>query len=266
MKQQSSKSSRLWCILLSAIVNWAISQSAAAFDPTANLQFITENYPPYNYLDNDRLTGISVDLLDQIFIKLGSDKTRKDVSVHPWARGYRTILTVPNTVLFVMTRNPKREGLFRWVGPVTSTPIVLLARKDRGLKFATLEEVHKGTIVAIGSDIGDLILDTYHVPMQNRQTVPYPDIAAKMLISNRIDMWAYGYTAAMWLLKQEGVKTSDFEVVWDFGSAGDNYYAFHRDTPDAVINQFQEALDALKEDDVGGGVSTYQSILNSYLR
>ncbi|OZG72249.1 amino acid ABC transporter substrate-binding protein [Hahella sp. CCB-MM4] len=250
----------LFCALLLA------PQIQAATDPTHGLRFMTEDYPPFNYVDHGRLTGISVDLLEQIFAKLGSTKTREDVMVHPWARGYHTIMTVPNTVLFVMTRNPKREGLVRWVGPVAASPIVLLARKDRHLKVNSLADVAEYSVVAIKSDIADLVLDDHNIPAKNRQVVPYPDIAARMLNSRRIDMWSYGHLAALWLLKQEGAKTDEFEVVWDFGSAGDNYYAFHKDTPDAVINAFQKALDSLKTDDNGDGISTYQTILNKYMR
>ncbi|WP_020409051.1 substrate-binding periplasmic protein [Hahella ganghwensis] len=247
-------------------VLWMVRPGYAADDPTRGLRFMTEDYPPFNYLENGQLTGISVDLLEQIFIKLGSRKTRDDVMVHPWARGYHTVMTVPNTVLFVMTRNPRREGLVQWVGPVAASPIVLLARKEQNLKINSVEDIADYSVVAIKSDIADLVLDEHKVPASSRQIVPYPDIAARMLASRRIDMWSYGKLAALWLLKQEGANPSEFEVVWNFGSAGDNFYAFHIDTSEEVVKAFQEALDALKSDGQNGEASTYDRILEKYMR
>ncbi len=78
------------------------------------------------------------------------------------------------------------------------------------------------------------MLDTAEIPRRTRRTVSHTDIAARMLISSRIAMWAYGYEAALWLLNKEGGKGADFEVVWDFGSAGENYYALSDIAPSFV--------------------------------
>ncbi len=62
MKRLCSKSNDQKRLLLSIIWLWIFLQQAAAADPTQGLKFITEDYPPFNYVDNNHLTGISVDL------------------------------------------------------------------------------------------------------------------------------------------------------------------------------------------------------------
>ncbi|WP_157496967.1 substrate-binding periplasmic protein [Hahella ganghwensis] len=242
-----------------------LSSSGQAADPAASLRFITENSPPYNYVDNDQLTGSSVEILEEMFRRIGSRKRRKDIELHPWARGYRTVLNEPNTVLFSTRRSPDREDLFRWVGPVATAPVVLMARKKRNFEVQQLSDLNGLSVVAVGSDMGELMLNTYKVPNNIRQTVSHPDIAARMLIFGRIDLWSYGQRTALWLLKQQGAQPQDFEPVWSFGSAGDLYFAFHRDTPDSILLLFQSALDTLKAEQREDGRSVYDAILRSYV-
>ena len=240
------------------------AQSSAA-DPAANIRFITENSPPYNYVDDGKLVGSSVDLLIEVFRLIGSFKARGDIELHPWARGYHIVQEEPGTVLFSTRRSPERESLFRWVGPVAISPVVLMARKKRDFEVHDLADLNRLSIVAVGSDMGEIMLNTHHIPDNIRQTVSYPDIAARMLIFNRIDLWSYGQRTALWLIKQQGGQPSEYEPVWSFGSAGGLYLAFHRDTPDSTIELFQSALDQLKTDQPEGGLSTYDRILNSYI-
>ncbi len=250
------------CLALSLLL---ASSPVMAADPAARLRFITESSPPYNFVVDNELTGSSVDILDEIFRRIGSHKTRKDIELHPWARGYRMVLNEPNTVLFSTRRSADREDLFRWVGPVATAPVVLMARKKRNFELFQLSDLHGLSVVAVGSDMGELMLDTYKIPKNIRQTVSHPDIAARMLIFGRIDLWSYGQRTALWLLKQQGAQPQDFEPVWSFGSAGDLYFAFHRDTPDSTLQIFQKALDELKSEQREDGLSVYEAILKSYV-
>ncbi len=251
-------------ILLTLLIIFS-SGSIFAADPAANIRFITENSPPYNYIENGKLVGSSVDLLIEIFRNIGSLKARGDIELHPWARGYRLVQNEPGTVLFSTRRSPEREGLFRWVGPVAISPVVLMAKKKRDFELQSLADLTGLSVVTVRSDMGEIMLNTNNVSTNIRQTVAYPDIAARMLIHGRIDMWSYGQRTALWLLKQQGAKPSDFEPVWSFGSAGGLYLAFHHDTPDSTIERFQSALDSLKRNQPDGGLSTYERILNSYI-
>ncbi|AZZ94226.1 transporter substrate-binding domain-containing protein [Hahella sp. KA22] len=254
-----------WRSLLLTFSLLAQSSLTIAADPAAGLRFITEESPPYNYTENGQLKGSSVDLLEAVLQIIGSKQTRKDIQVHPWARGYRMVLNEPNTMLFSTRRNPDREDLFRWVGPVATSPVVLMARKRRDFEVKQLSDLGDLSVVAVASDMGEQVLDAYHIPKDIRQTVSHPDIAARMLIFRRIHMWSYGQRTALWLLKQQGAKVEDYEPVWSFGSAGDLYFAFHKDTPEETIQLFQHVLDQLKNDPGDDGLSTYERVLKSYV-
>ena len=55
-------------IIISIFILLSLNLSSQAEESADNdLTIMTENYPPYNMLENDSLTGISVDLLEAMF-------------------------------------------------------------------------------------------------------------------------------------------------------------------------------------------------------
>jgi len=95
-----------------------------------NFVIMTEQYPPYNFEQNGLLKGIATDIMVEMFKRDGSKKTIKDIQLLPWARGYKDVQDKPNTILFAMTRSAEREKMFKWVGPISPTKIVLHAKKS----------------------------------------------------------------------------------------------------------------------------------------
>ena len=102
----------------------ASNQTVSAKD----LTYITEQYPPYNYQEDGRLQGISVDLLEKVWERLSVNLNRSAIQLLPWTEGYQRTLKENNTVLFTTFRIPEREQLFKWVGPIASGRDVLLAK------------------------------------------------------------------------------------------------------------------------------------------
>ncbi len=82
-----------------------------------DLMFLTEHYPPLNYEEDGKLQGIAVEALVEMFKLVDAEKTIKDVKLWPWARGYRSVLSKKNTVLFSMARTEARENLWKMMRP-----------------------------------------------------------------------------------------------------------------------------------------------------
>jgi polar amino acid transport system substrate-binding protein len=212
-----------------------------------DLTFITEEYAPLNFQKDGKVQGVAVDALTEIFKLIGSKKTAGDIKLWPWARGYETALKEKNTALFAMTRTEARENLFKWVGPIMPSRIVLIAKKARGINIKAPEDINKSNykIGVVREDIGEQALLTLGIKRERINETNSGFNAAKMLQSDRIDMWAYGDAVALWNLKELGYKTSDYEEVYVLKES-QQYYAFHKDTDEKVIAQLQAALDQLK--------------------
>lgn len=76
----------------------------------AKLTWVTEDYPPYNYIDaNGQLTGIFTDSLVLIYQTMGIDIDVKDIAVIPWARLYNQLTYEHGVAAFSMTTTVERS-------------------------------------------------------------------------------------------------------------------------------------------------------------
>ncbi len=229
-----------------------------------DLAYITEQYPPYNYLEDDKLQGISVDMLEKMWDKMGVDLNRSAIKLLPWDEGYDRVLKENNTILFTTFRTPEREKLFKWVGPVATGSDALLARNDRNISITMPEDLKKYKIAGIENDIAvqrllsigvkkeDLILGSSSTPI------------IEMLKNGTIDAWAYNDIAGLWLLNKSGANANDYNVAYTIAQ-GNGYYAFNNGTSDSLVQSFQQALDYTKNSKDSSGVSDYQKVIYMYV-
>jgi polar amino acid transport system substrate-binding protein len=242
-----------------AVSGLAADQAASAED----LTYITEQYPPYNFQNEGRLQGISIDLLEMVWERLGVSLNRSVVELLPWTVGYQRTLNEKNTVLFGTARLPEREQLFKWAGPIGSIRNVLLAKKDKNISITTIEDLKRYKIGAIKdtSPIQMLLNKGMEKDILVLEMTPTPLI--EMLQNESIDAWAFGDIAGIWLIQGSGLNSSDYTTAYVLGQT-DYYYAFNKDIPDSLVQSFQQALDYIKKNKDKDGVSDYERILSRY--
>lgn len=206
--------------------------------------WMTEEFPPFNYIMEGELQGIAVDIVEKLFQRVGAPQTRKSIVSQPWARSYSALQKRPGTALFVVTRTEEREHLFKWVGPLTKAKNVLIGvKKDRGACQINLAACRVG---AVRDDAaGQLFLHQNAAYKKKLLLVNSAQTGLKMLSRDRTDLFAYDETVVKWQLDEMGMSFENFEIVAIL-SENDHYIAFHKDTPETLINRYQQALDDLK--------------------
>lgn len=221
---------------------------------------ITEEYPPYNYTEGETIKGIAVDALVEMFKSVGSEKTRRDIGSLTWARGYSIAQQKENTLFFSMARTESREQLFKWVGPIIQSEIVLLAKKDRNFKIESIEEINKRgyRVGAVLKDVGEQTLHELGVDKDSIYRFFNGIYLLQMLYFDKIDMLAYEKAVTAWHIENLGYAGDDYEVIYTLKKV-DYYYALHKETDDAIVSKLQTALDRLKES------GEFDIILNRYL-
>jgi polar amino acid transport system substrate-binding protein len=210
-----------------------------------NLIYMCEDIPPSNYLDNGKLKGASVEILKLIWIKIGCPE--QPINVVPWARGYEIVQNEKNNVLFSMTRTLEREKLFKWVGPIFSANHVLLGRTGNNIKLNNLDDAKKYKIGLIKDDISELYLLTAGFDKNNLEQVSSLDQNFEKLLLGRIDFIAHSEDTFKNYIKMHNLKSEQFKI-FIIVSKSPHYYAFNKDTPDSIINIFQQALDSIKKE------------------
>ncbi len=248
--------------LVSLLLVFSFCSSAPAAS-VAGLTLMTEEYPPFNFDNQGKLEGIAVDLLEAMLAKVGSPRGRGDFQLLPWSKGYDAVLNKPGSVLFSTTRTEHRENLFKWVGPLAPARVGVMGLKASGIQVNTLADLASYKVGAIREDIGEQLLLEGGMAKDAIDSSSTIEANIKKLKKGRIDLWAYDETVAKWSIKNDGYNPDEFETVYILKEA-ELYYAFHKSTPDAVINELQKALDELKKAPAAGGASPYEKIVARY--
>ncbi len=227
-----------------------------SFSLSYGLDLMTEDYPPYNYQnENGKLEGISIDIVKEIIKKTGD---ANNIELLPWARSYKNIQDKKGQVLFVMTRTKERENLFKWVGPVAFNDWVLFASSDSNIHPTSLEDLKKSNYIigAYKDDACELFLKTNG--FKNITSVSDDILNVKKLTNKRIDVWIVGEYQGIIKAKRLGLHNK-IKKVFDVQRT-ELYIAFSKDVPDNVIAIWQKELDVLKANGV------YQKIIDKYTK
>jgi ABC-type amino acid transport substrate-binding protein len=241
-------------LMVTIAILFIVSLNGAVLD---NFTLMTEQYPPYNFEQDGQLQGIFVEILGEILKRDGSKQTAKDIKLYPWARGYKEVQSNVNSLLFGMTRSEEREKMFKWVGPLAPTKVVLLAKKSNKIVLKNKNELTNYLSGAIRDDIGHQLLTEAGVKDIDLSSDMLSCI--KKLDSDRIKLWAYEENVGFWELKNQGKNTADYESVYVLLSS-DLYIAFNKSASDDIIKRVQTLFEEIKKD------GTYQKIVDKYLK
>ncbi|MEE4378762.1 MAG: transporter substrate-binding domain-containing protein [Candidatus Competibacteraceae bacterium] len=225
---------------------------AAARD--IRLAVYTEDLPPYNFVKETQVTGFSVDLVREIMRRVG---TVAPIQVVPWSRGYQKALEEPNVALFSTVRSAQRETLFKWVGPLTTSESVLYAQADSGVTLTSLDDAKQ--IESIGTyqdDVDEQFLREHG--FTNLYSHSNPLAIMRNLMAGRVQLAIFNNFSASQLLRQAGLQSDAIKPVLTTRNTA-LYVAFSQQTPDALTQLWQDALDSIHED--GTFTRIYQSWL-----
>lgn len=225
-----------------------------------DFKIMTETYPPYNMKNNNKLQGISVDILEHILVHMGASTRAKDFMIMPWARAYQMVQKKDNMLLFSMFRTKSREKLFKWVGPIDNSIIGLLAKKEKQIKIKRFEDLIHYKIGTVHNDVAEqlLIQKGYDFKLLHSISgVTAIEQSIKKLNRNRIDMFAYIANIKEWKLNIKDFDPHDYEMVYVLEQQA-LYYAFNKNTSDDLIEQMQNILDQMKQS------GEYETIVRHY--
>lgn len=211
------------------------------------LTWYAEEAAPFNFAGDDGPSGIAVDALVELWARLGVEgRTAADISIVPWARGYRVAQEQPGACLFSMTVTEPRRELFAFVEPLLDAQIAVIAPKSRRLALSSPADLAPLAIGVVREDVAEKLLGE----ADSGATLVRADSArslVRMLAGGRFDAIAYQFESTLWTMREEGLDPGAYEAVLTLkdGPVG---YACHRDTDPATLARLQAALDELVAD------------------
>jgi polar amino acid transport system substrate-binding protein len=211
----------------------------------ADLEIFTEEYPPYNTMQNGKLEGINTEKVLKILDAAGLQTGRSDIKLVPWSRAYQKTLKAPNTCVYSTTRTAERDKLFAWVGPLSKSVIALIARKGTSGQLGSIAEAKGKSIGVIKDDIGEQLVVAQGIPKSKLDITPSFEGNLKKLKAGRIDYFAYEVNAFNGIAKGMGVNPADFEPVYTL-KEGELYLACNPKTDKGLLDALEKGYQTVK--------------------
>ncbi|WP_293764279.1 transporter substrate-binding domain-containing protein [uncultured Aquitalea sp.] len=207
------------------------------------LSIYTEDWPPVSFERGGAADGLAVDVVRAIQARI---KDRTAVEVVPWARGYQSLLTTPDVMLFTVGRSEAREKLMTLLGPVAISQTLLLCRKGEA---AALQALGAGILQrAVGAYRGSIFADAASsAGFVELDLAPTPQVAAQKLLSGRYDLWVDGGLVVSSILRDIHQSDDAVETVKVLDSL-ELYLAFSRGTSAAEIRRWRDGFAAIRAD------------------
>jgi polar amino acid transport system substrate-binding protein len=221
----------------------ALAEQASIATRPEHITYLTEDYPPSNFVENGELKGYATDLLKAMWRQM--KVPAQPIEVTNWARAYNQLETVPNTMLFATSRTSERENKFLWVGPIVKNRYVLIGRTDRKYDVATPTDAAKYRVGVIRDDIGQKLLAEAGLSEAKLDKVADFRQLVKMLKADRIDLICASSTVLPTFVNYGDFKANDLQQVITVKNI-ELYYAFNKDTNSHLIERFQAALKAVE--------------------
>lgn len=210
-----------------------------------NIKFYCDEAPPYNYSEENKITGIAVDWLEEMFEITGNKYKTEDIKLVPWARGYNLLLNKPNTCMFSVARTDERENKFLWVGPISEVTIVLLAKKEHNIKINNNDDLKKYSITTMKNDISEFALLKKGL---NKKDLEYSSNNTENFLKlkkGRVDLWACEKSVASFEINNSD--KPDEYVCAAILEKSELYFAFNKKTRKEDIKELQTAFNKLKK-------------------
>jgi polar amino acid transport system substrate-binding protein len=226
-----------------------------------NLRIITEDYPPYNFVDKQgNVTGQSTEIVQTI---LTMTEDQMPIEVMPLSEGLDLAQKGPGIVIYSLNRTPQREALFKWVGPIGQYEQAFYAKKGTTITLDKFEDARE--IAKIGVYKGDAGAQFLASQGFNNLDESLTDAEAlKKLMDDKVQLWLGNKEGLDITADEAGVNPDDLVMLPVVVIQADLYIAFSKDVPDNTIKAWRDALDVLKTERDIDYKTAYEKIQAKY--
>lgn len=212
----------------------------------AQLNLFTEHFPPYNYQDGHRITGINAEIVNRL---CEVTKTECSMQLLPWLRAFEYALEDPKAGLFSMSNTPERQDKFQWVGPLASSKTFLYRLKSRPeVNPQDIEQAKQfGIAVARGDVYEDYLERAGFVRGKNLLDFPSKSAPIGLFLQGKVDLVIGSELVMPAWMAAHNATMEHVEPVIELDTKGDNYLALNLAVPAEQVKALQQALDQMKQ-------------------
>lgn len=220
-------------------------------------------YPPFCFNKGLYVGGVSVDAIEMIMRMTNTPFNRKNIKLMPLKKAYKDAEKLCKRVVMNVPRTPEVEDKFKWVGPIYFPRYVLIGKKGNELTIATTEDVEKYKVGTIrGSAASKSLIAEGVSPKKLKSNTTYVQPLLQ-LKNKQIDLIAHSDMETTYQMQKMRMNKNKYKVVYTYKKVP-LYFAFSKDTDDARIKLFNDALASYKIS-MSHGDSAFSRNVRKYL-
>jgi len=221
------------------------------------IEVVTENYAPFQWSENQKITGPSTDVVKTLLQKVGNPYT---ISVYPWARTYKIAQSGKNVLIYSISRTKEREKLFKWVGTIAEHKVFFWKLKSKkNITIKALTDAKAYVIAGVRKDAKTQYLMANGFKKNKEIGIVHStDIAIRLLYANRVDIIVENEDLIP-QVKKLGYDSSMLEKVYYLKNFTNKLnIAFSLGTSNELVQKYIDELRKLKQN------GEFEKILGKY--
>ena len=221
------------------------------------LLVLTEEWAPYNYIQDGEVTGFSTEIVRAMMAEMGQAHR---IRVYPGARMTQVLDRESNVIAFSYFRTPAREDRYHWIGPLLQEAVYIYQRKGDEVTYASLADAMKAETIVV-SPKGSILRKLEALGFKNLRPIAKNGDQLRHVLGGRAELLGnFTPIGLSHYLKQIGESPGDLVPtgvrIMDFTLN----IAGSRDLPEALVARWRSALDAVRRS--GAYDEVYQRYLN----
>ncbi|QTA81286.1 Extracellular solute-binding protein, family 3 [Desulfonema limicola] len=219
--------------------------------------FVTDDYPPYNFIKDGKVIGISSDIVRMVCKQLG---IKSEIRVLSWQRAVNSVKEGSADAIFYLYKTKKREEFLYYPSePINNPKNVIWVQKDNNIKINSIDDLKNKVVGVIDSYSYSSEFDNYKGIVKQ----PYKDVPELVTLLNlgRIEFAASAEMPFRYISKQNNFKDK-FKVAFVITDSP-VYVGFSKakGKKNAVLAEnFGKTLRKLKDEGI------IQKIINQYVK
>jgi len=237
-------------MLLKAITLFLISLCALVLSSARGNELViyTEQFPPYNFLKNEEIQGINIDIVKRACFHA---QISCRFEIYPWNRAVSLTKRRHNAGLVSTSRTPSREEQFLWVGPlVASTTCFYTLAENQSVQINKNSDLKNYTISLQRGDVYEDLLTSFGMS----KTTNYVYHANKFdyvsaFRAGKLDLFLASVITLPSHLEHLSMTVDDIKPVYviDNPSLGGNYLALNKNVGPNVVERLQREVAKLMQ-------------------
>jgi polar amino acid transport system substrate-binding protein len=226
---------------------------------TTALELVTLEYPPYEYLENGKVKGVAVQIVQEVFKRMKKPIT---ITLYPWDQSLAMIQKGEADAIFTIFKTPEREAYADYSYEILIPQVVsLFVKSDSNIVFdGDLNKISRHTFGVVHTISYGSIFDeaVKKAAIRNIDTSETGEENMKKLLQGRVDILVSNRYGALDIAK----KMNAMDQVKELEPAIQNvpsYIAFSKKRDrKSFRDEYDIILRKIKDD------GTYDRIITSY--